>query len=74
MKMGLAHISPLWFAACRFGSAALISFLVLGALRRLRLPSRQEWPLVIGVGLLQMGAFTAWRCGRCSTCRRAAHR
>ena len=59
MKMGLAHISPLWFAACRFGSAALISFLVLGALRRLRLPSRQEWPLVIGVGLLQMGAFTA---------------
>ncbi|MBV8273306.1 MAG: DMT family transporter [Cupriavidus sp.] len=59
MKMGLAHISPLWFAACRFGSAALVSFLVLGALGRLRLPSRAEWRLVIGVGLLQMGAFTA---------------
>lgn len=59
MKFGLSHVSPLWFAALRFGSAALISFVVLGALRRVRLPSRQEWPLVIGVGLLQMGAFTA---------------
>ena len=59
MKFGLAHVSPLWFAALRFGSAALISFVVLGALRRVRLPSRAEWPLVIGVGLLQMGAFTA---------------
>jgi len=59
MKMGLAHISPLWFAACRFGSAALVSFLVLSALGRLRLPTRAEWRLVIGVGLLQMGAFTA---------------
>jgi drug/metabolite transporter (DMT)-like permease len=59
MKMGLAHMSPLWFAACRFGSAALISVLVLGGLRRLRLPSSAEWPLVISVGLLQMGAFTA---------------
>ncbi|GJG96994.1 DMT family transporter [Cupriavidus pauculus] len=59
MKFGLSHVSPLWFAALRFGSAALISFVVLGALQRVRLPSRQEWPLVIGVGLLQMGAFTA---------------
>lgn len=59
MKLGLAHVSPLWFAALRFGSAALISFLVLGALRRVRWPSKAEWPLVIGVGLLQMAAFTA---------------
>ncbi|MGO4155952.1 DMT family transporter [Cupriavidus sp. YAF13] len=59
MKLGLTHVSPLWFAAARFTSAAAISFLVLGAFRRLRLPTRQEWPLVIGVGLLQMAAFTA---------------
>ncbi|MGO4763557.1 DMT family transporter [Cupriavidus sp. 2KB_3] len=59
MKLGLTHVSPLWFAALRFGSAALISVVVLGALRRLRLPTRQEWPLVVSVGLLQMGAFTA---------------
>ncbi|KAI3593014.1 Permease of the drug/metabolite transporter (DMT) superfamily [Cupriavidus sp. U2] len=59
MKFGLSHVSPLWFAALRFGSAALISFVVLGALKRLRLPSRQEWPLVFSVGLLQMAAFTA---------------
>jgi len=59
MKLGLAHVSPLWFAALRFGSAALISLAVLGLMRRLRLPTRDEWPLVISVGLLQMGAFTA---------------
>jgi len=59
MKLGLTHMSPLWLAASRFGSAALISVLVLGVMGRLRLPSRQEWPLVAGVALLQMGAFTA---------------
>ncbi|MGV2909777.1 DMT family transporter [Achromobacter sp. AGC25] len=59
MKLGLTHMSPLWLAASRFGSAALISVLVLGAMGRLRLPTRQEWPLVAGVALLQMGAFTA---------------
>ncbi len=59
MKLGLAHMSPLWLAASRFGSAALISAVVLGLLGRLRLPTRQEWPLVAGVALLQMGAFTA---------------
>lgn len=59
MKLGLTHVSPLWFAAARFGSAALISFAVLALLGRLRLPTRREWPLVLGVGLLQMAAFTA---------------
>ena len=49
MKLGLAHMSPLWLAASRFGSAALISVVVLAALRRLRWPTRQEWPLVAGV-------------------------
>ncbi|MGU9991174.1 DMT family transporter [Bordetella avium] len=59
MKLGLAHMSPLWLAACRFGSATLVSLLVLGALGRLRRPSAAQWPLVAGVGLLQMAAFTA---------------
>ena len=59
MKLGLDHMSPLWLAASRFGSAALISALVLGLMGRLRPPTRQEWPLVAGVALLQMGAFTA---------------
>lgn len=59
MKLGLAHMSPLWLAACRFGSATLISVLVLGVLGRLRRPTAAEWPLVLGVGLLQMAAFTA---------------
>ena len=32
MKLGLAHMSPLWLAASRFGSAALISVAVLALL------------------------------------------
>lgn len=59
MKYGLSHVSPLWFATARFGSAALLSVVVLAVLGRLRFPTRQEWPLVLGVGLLQMAAFTA---------------
>ncbi|OZI41289.1 EamA family transporter [Bordetella genomosp. 5] len=59
MKLGLGHMSPLWLAASRFASAALLSVVVLALLGRLRRPTRSEWPLVAGVGLLQMGAFTA---------------
>ncbi|MDQ8034940.1 MAG: DMT family transporter [Bordetella sp.] len=59
MKLGLGHMSPLWLAASRFASAALLSVVVLAVLGRLRRPTRAEWPLVAGVGLLQMGAFTA---------------
>jgi len=59
MKLALEHLSPLWLATARFGSAAAIGFVVLGALGRMRLPNRQEWPLVLGVGLLQMALFSA---------------
>ncbi len=59
MKIGSQFISPLWFAASRFFSAAVLSFLIAFAIGKLRLPTRREWPVVIGVGVLQMGLFTA---------------
>jgi len=59
MKFGSQFIPPLWFAASRFLSAAILSFLVAAVLGKLRLPTRQEWPVVAGVGVLQMGLFTA---------------
>ncbi|MBB5391534.1 MULTISPECIES: DMT family transporter [unclassified Herbaspirillum] len=59
MKFGSHYIPPLWFAASRFLSAAALSFAIAFALGKLRLPTRAEWPVVAGVGILQMGLFTA---------------
>lgn len=59
MKIGSQFIPPLWFAASRFLSAAILSFALALVIGKLRLPTRQEWPVVIGVGVLQMGLFTA---------------
>ncbi|WP_075259538.1 DMT family transporter [Herbaspirillum camelliae] len=59
MKFGSQFIPPLWFAASRFLSAAILSFVIAAVLGKLRLPTRQEWPVVVGVGVLQMGLFTA---------------
>lgn len=59
MKLGAEIIPPLWFAASRFATACLLSFAMAAALGKLRLPARREWPVVVGVGVLQMGLFTA---------------
>jgi drug/metabolite transporter (DMT)-like permease len=59
MKLGLGHISPLWFSATRFASGALCLFALQLLTRTLRLPTREDLPLIVSVGLLQMLAFTA---------------
>ncbi|HYZ33056.1 MAG TPA: DMT family transporter [Crenalkalicoccus sp.] len=51
--------TPLWFALARAGLAALVATLLLGALGRLRLPGRADWPAVAAIGLLQLGGFFA---------------
>jgi drug/metabolite transporter (DMT)-like permease len=59
MKIGLGHISPLWFSASRFavGAACLFAWQVMR--RELRLPRRADLPVVASIGLLQMMLFTA---------------
>jgi len=37
----------------------VLSFAIALIIGKLRLPRREEWPVVIGVGVLQMGLFTA---------------
>lgn len=59
MKVGLAHIQPLWFAALRLAMGTLCFLAVLVPLGRARLPTRQDLPVVVSVGLLQMAAFMA---------------
>lgn len=57
MKVTLAHIPPLSFALARLLLGALCLFAVLAATRRLRLPGKADWPVVLSVGLLQLAAF-----------------
>ncbi|MBV9785916.1 MAG: DMT family transporter [Acidisphaera sp.] len=52
--------APLWFAEGRAGLSCVSAFLLLAALRRLRLPVRPDLPALLGVGLLQIGAFFAF--------------
>jgi O-acetylserine/cysteine efflux transporter len=59
MKLGAEIIPPIWFAASRFATACVLSFGMAALLGKLRVPARHEWPVVIGVGVLQMGLFTA---------------
>ncbi len=58
-KAALADASPLWFAVSRTLLGALVSGVGLAIFGQLRLPARQDWPAVLGVGLLQLGGFFA---------------
>ncbi|WP_427184874.1 DMT family transporter [Bordetella bronchialis] len=58
MKAGLAHVTPVWFSAIRFGLGALTLFGLQAATGTLRAPRRADLPVMLSVGLLQMLAFT----------------
>lgn len=57
MKMGLHHIQPLWFASFRLMLGTVTMALLLAPMGRLRLPPRGDWPVVLSLGLLNMGLF-----------------
>ncbi|MDE2581994.1 MAG: DMT family transporter [Rhodospirillales bacterium] len=52
--------SPLWFAEGRAVLSGLVAAVVLIARRRLRIPPRSDWPVVIAVGAFQLGGFFAF--------------
>ena len=58
LKIAMRGIEPLWFNALRMLSAAVVYALVLAARGRLRWPSRQDVPMVLGLGLLQFGIMS----------------
>ncbi|MGE5546801.1 MAG: DMT family transporter [Solirubrobacterales bacterium] len=59
MKIGLASIEPVWFAALRLTLGAATIFLLLAVQGRLRLPPRADLPVLLSVGLLQQAVFMA---------------
>ncbi len=54
-----AGSTPLWFAEGRAVLSGLTAFLLVGALGRVRLPRKADWPTVLAVGGLQLGAYFA---------------
>lgn len=59
MKLGLTHIGPLWFAAWRVVLAAGLLFALLAAQGRLAPPRREDVPVLISVGFVQIGLCLA---------------
>ena len=59
MKTGLDSIGPLWFAFLRVASAGLVISIAAAATGRFRVPPRQDWPLVMSVGLAGTGIHLA---------------
>jgi len=57
MKMGLHHITPLWFAVARFWMGSLCLFGLLAMQGRLALPTRRDLPVLLSVALTQMALF-----------------
>lgn len=57
-QLALAAVPPLWLATFRFGSAAICLFAFLAARGELYWPKRNDMPIVLSIGLLQMMTFT----------------
>jgi len=57
MKIGLRSIDPLWFTAARLGIALIAISILLLFLGRFKRPHRQDFPIVLGVGVMQFAAF-----------------
>jgi drug/metabolite transporter (DMT)-like permease len=59
MKVGMDYMPPLWFAFARVALGAATLALLLVARHELRPPPRADLPVLLSVGLLQIGAFLA---------------
>jgi drug/metabolite transporter (DMT)-like permease len=57
MRVAMTLVTPVWFAVCRVSLGALTLLAVLVATRRLALPAREDLPVVLSVGLLQMAGM-----------------
>lgn len=58
-KLGFTWIPPLWFGFGRAAVCAVTLLLVLAVRGQLRLPGRQDMPIVLSIGIVQVGVFMA---------------
>jgi drug/metabolite transporter (DMT)-like permease len=57
MKVGIGYISPLWFAFARLLLGGVTFAVLVAAMGQLKLPPRHDIPIILSLGLFQMGAF-----------------
>ncbi len=58
-KLGVSYMPAIWFAAFRLLIATFCIFGFLTVRRKLTLPAKRDLPLILSIGLLQMGIFMA---------------
>lgn len=57
IKIGLDYTTPMWFAASRMALGAMTLFLVLAIRREFKVPPREDWPIVLSLGILTMSLY-----------------
>lgn len=60
MKAGLAHITPFWFSMMRFALGGATLFVFQWVTKTLYRPKKQDIPLILSIGLIQMMTFTVF--------------
>jgi len=56
-KIGLAYMSPLWYTAMRLIVGTITMLTVAVSFNKFTLPNRQDIPLILIIGLLQISAY-----------------
>lgn len=59
IKVGVAHVPPLWYATLRYTIAACCLLVFVRLRGQLRAPPRGDWPLIAVSAVLQLGAYSA---------------
>src|SRR3954465_15594376 len=57
MKIGLAYIDPVWFVVIRMFFGAALFFAWQLATTGIAVPGRRDAPIILSVGLLQIGLY-----------------
>ena len=56
-KIGLAYMTPIWYATLRSGIGTLFVFAYLLAIKKLHRPRQKDIPQIFSIGIFQMGVF-----------------
>jgi drug/metabolite transporter (DMT)-like permease len=56
-KIGLSYMSPLWYTAIRLVVATIAMTVIVISLKKFSLPRLHDLPLILTIGLLQIGVY-----------------
>lgn len=59
IKVGVATVTPIWYACLRYGIAAMCLFALVAVRDGAAVPPRADWPLIAVSGVFQMAGYSA---------------